>query len=83
MAALQLDRLCVFCGSSSGTRPQYATAAQALGQQLVKRNIGLVYGGMFMQSHINCIEAVCTHVSDSSSLPCHGLQVVQWALWVS
>lgn len=40
-----LRRLCVFCGSSSGTRFEYGSAARALGLALVERKIGLVYGG--------------------------------------
>jgi uncharacterized protein (TIGR00730 family) len=40
-----MRRACVFCGSSKGARAAYTTAAKALGQALVKRNIGLVYGG--------------------------------------
>jgi hypothetical protein len=40
-----MKRICVFCGSSAGTRPQYRTCAEALGAELARRNIGLVYGG--------------------------------------
>jgi uncharacterized protein (TIGR00730 family) len=40
-----MRRLCVFCGSSGGTRPEYAEAARVLGAELVGRGIGLVYGG--------------------------------------
>ncbi len=40
-----MKRICVFCGSSSGSRPEYRTAAENLGVAMVKRNIGLVYGG--------------------------------------
>ncbi len=40
-----LRRVCVFCGSSHGTRPAYAAAARALGRELVARGHGLVYGG--------------------------------------
>jgi hypothetical protein len=40
-----MKRICVFCGSSSGERPEYRTAAEELGAALVRRNIGLVYGG--------------------------------------
>jgi uncharacterized protein (TIGR00730 family) len=42
---IQLNRLCVYCGSSRGTDPAYADAAVALGSELVRRGIGLVYGG--------------------------------------
>ncbi len=38
-------RICVFCGSSVGARPEYAQAAQRLGALLAQRGIGLVYGG--------------------------------------
>lgn len=41
----QLERLCVFCGSSSGTRPIYAEAAAQLGRALSKSKIALVFGG--------------------------------------
>lgn len=40
-----MKRICVFCGSSAGSRPEYAAAAEELGRELVRRNIGLVYGG--------------------------------------
>ncbi len=38
-------RLCVFCGSKVGARVDFADAARALGTELAKRRIGLVYGG--------------------------------------
>ena len=37
-------RIAVFCGSKSGSRPEYVEAAQQLGRLLAKRHIGLVYG---------------------------------------
>lgn len=37
--------VCVYCGSSAGTRPEYATAARALGRALGERGWELVYGG--------------------------------------
>jgi len=40
-----MKRVCVFCGSSIGSRPVYREAAQALGAALARRNLGLVYGG--------------------------------------
>ncbi len=40
-----LKYVCVFCGSSRGARPEYAEAARALGQALLRRGLGLVYGG--------------------------------------
>lgn len=43
MAALRT--VCVFCGSYTGDRPEYRRAAVALGEELVARGAGLVYGG--------------------------------------
>ena len=40
-----MNRICVFAGSSSGSHPDYLAAARALGQTLVRRELGLVYGG--------------------------------------
>jgi uncharacterized protein (TIGR00730 family) len=40
-----ITSLCVFCGSSSGGRPEYIEAARQLGSELVSRDITLVYGG--------------------------------------
>lgn len=40
-----MKRICVYCGSSNGTRPSYIQAARALGTSLVRRGLGLVYGG--------------------------------------
>lgn len=37
--------ICVFCGSSFGSSPIYATRASELGYEISKRNWGLVYGG--------------------------------------
>ena len=38
-------RLCVFCGSATGSNPAYAAAARRLGALLAGRGLGLVYGG--------------------------------------
>ena len=40
-----MRRLCVFAGSSSGSRIEYRAAAEDLGRALVSRQIDLVYGG--------------------------------------
>jgi uncharacterized protein (TIGR00730 family) len=39
-----MRRLCVFCGSSTGNRPEYRDAARRLGELLSGRGIGLVFG---------------------------------------
>ena len=40
-----MERICVFCGSSPGARPEYREAACQLGRILAARELGLVYGG--------------------------------------
>jgi uncharacterized protein (TIGR00730 family) len=35
----------VFCGSSTGNRPEFAAATRTVAAELVRRNVGLVYGG--------------------------------------
>ena len=41
----KIKRLCVYCGSSSGSQPDYALAARQLARAMVSKNIDLVYGG--------------------------------------
>ena len=40
-----MKRICVYCGSSDGKRPEYKEAARALGHAMLEKGIGLVYGG--------------------------------------
>ena len=40
-----LKRIGVFCGSSPGGDPAFTEAAKAVGTELARRGIGLVYGG--------------------------------------
>jgi uncharacterized protein (TIGR00730 family) len=37
--------LCVFCGSQSGARKLYSIAANAVGDEIARQGMGLVYGG--------------------------------------
>ena len=41
----ELRAVCVYCGSNAGNRPIYAERAAALGQQLAREGIAVVYGG--------------------------------------
>ena len=41
----ELKRICVFCGSHFGADPAYRLAAIELGERMVERGLGLVYGG--------------------------------------
>jgi uncharacterized protein (TIGR00730 family) len=40
-----LRRVCIFCGSSTGLRPDYRTAAERIAIELAKREVGIVFGG--------------------------------------
>ena len=40
-----ITRLCVFCGTNAGSRPEYGAAARELGALLAEEGIELVYGG--------------------------------------
>ena len=40
-----INTICIYCGSSSGRHETYDSAANALAEALVSRNIKLVYGG--------------------------------------
>ena len=41
----EITRLCVFCGTNTGSRPDYRSAARELGTLLAEEGIELVYGG--------------------------------------
>lgn len=45
MPVKPVKSICVFCGSSSGSRPEYAAVARELGELLARRGISVVYGG--------------------------------------
>ena len=40
-----MRRICVYCGSNPGVRPEYADAAKQLADVLVRHELELVYGG--------------------------------------
>lgn len=42
---MAIQRICVFCGSSPGSKPDYTHAARELGMAFINHSIGLVYGG--------------------------------------
>ena len=41
----RFTRICVFCGTNAGERPEYGAAARELGKLLADEGIELVYGG--------------------------------------
>lgn len=50
----QIKSICVFCGSSPGSEPEYTAAARQLGRLLGRKRITLVYGG----SNIGLMRAI-------------------------
>ena len=42
---MKLSAVCLFCGASPGSRPEYLQAARAVGSVLAAQGIRLVYGG--------------------------------------
>lgn len=64
MAFRPIGRLCVFCGSRPGTRPEYLAQANRLGAALAERNIGLVYGGASVGVMGAVADAMLSHGGD-------------------
>lgn len=58
---LIMQRVCVYCGSSMGSRPEYLAAAQALGKELAQRQLTLVYGGAKVGLMGEVADAVLAH----------------------
>lgn len=56
-----MKRICVYCGSSPGKRPEYTQAAHLLAQELTRRGIGLVYGGAHVGIMGALADAVLAH----------------------
>ena len=42
---MKLKSICVYCGSSPGSTPEYMAAAENLGREIAARGMRLVYGG--------------------------------------
>ena len=55
-----MKRICIFCGSNAGARPEYLDAARNLGLILSLRGIELVYGG----AEVGLMGAVAASVMD-------------------
>ncbi|KAH1203854.1 hypothetical protein AAZX31_17G213500 [Glycine max] len=65
--------LCVFCGSNSGNRQVFSDATIELANELVKRNIDLVYGG----GSVGLMGLISQRMYDGG---CHVLGVIPKAL---
>ncbi len=40
-----MKKVCVYCGSKTGQKPEYSDIAQELGEAFVRHNIEMIYGG--------------------------------------
>lgn len=60
--------VCVYCGSSSGTRPEFAAEARELGRAVAEAGCGLVYGG----GRVGLMGIVADAVLDAGG-PVHGV----------
>ncbi|KAI4317472.1 hypothetical protein L6164_025339 [Bauhinia variegata] len=69
----EFKRVCVFCGSKSGSRKIFSEAALDLGKELVERKMRLVYGG----GSIGLMGKVSRTVFDGG---CHVLGIIPAAL---
>jgi hypothetical protein len=62
----EISRLCVFCGTNAGSRPEYGEAARELGTLLAEECIELVYGGAsvgIMGELADAVQAAGGHVT--------------------
>ncbi len=66
-------RLCVFCGSKTGARPEFVEAARALGTELAARKIGLVYGGASVGVMGAIADAVLAEQGEAIGVIPHGV----------
>src|ERR1700733_9098739 len=57
-------RVCVFCGSGPGLRPEYRAGAVALGRLLGEAGLGLVYGGAQVGLMGTLADAALAHGSE-------------------
>lgn len=70
-----MRRICVFCGSSGGARPEYADAARRLGTAMARRGIALVYGGGRVGLMGTIADAVMQEGGEVVGIIPHGLVV--------
>jgi uncharacterized protein (TIGR00730 family) len=57
----KIRKICVYCGSGTGTDPAFAQAARDFGKILASNGIGLVYGGGAIGMMGELASAVATH----------------------
>ena len=53
-----MKSVCVFCGSSPGSKPDYIASSELLAKVMAERNLSLVYGG----AHVGIMGAIANHL---------------------
>ena len=59
-----MKRICVFCGSRTGSNPLYAAEARKLGAALIRRGLGLVFGA----GHVGLMGVLADAVLDAGGV---------------
>src|SRR5271167_1229489 len=72
-------RVCVFCGSKAGVRPEYLAEAVAFGRLLGNAGLGLVYGGAQVGLMGALADAALAHGGEVIGVIPRGLAAVEVA----
>lgn len=75
----ELKRVCVYCGSADGARPEYLESARALGGELARRGLGVVYGGARVGTMGALAEGALAHGGEVIGVIPHGLLALEVA----
>jgi len=73
------NSVCVYCGSSSGNRPDYSDAARELGTILARRRVRLVFGGGSVGLMGVLADAVLDAGGEVTGVIPHGLRTAELA----
>lgn len=74
-----MQRICVYCGSSSGSDPIYLETAKSVGRCLAERGISLVYGGAKVGTMGAVADGALQAGGEVIGIIPHGLQALEVA----
>jgi uncharacterized protein (TIGR00730 family) len=74
-----VKRVAIYCGARDGTRPVFREAATALGKELGRRKIGIVYGGARVGLMGAVADAVLAEGAEAVGVLPHGLARAEFA----
>jgi len=69
-----MKSVCVFCGSRTGTRPEYTDAGRRVGELLARKGVRLIYGGASIGVMGALADAVLSHGGTAVGIIPHGLK---------